>query len=167
MKKQSNLKEVIMTDSNNNKIAIFSTSDIQRIVTGESAKNLKDEDIHRIRFDGPMSSLSWTTPKRHVVLSNGNIEQAIAKGYKVLVATTRHKASATDEWWINQVGRENVYWADESHGDATCPKVCKGWRNLCADLGVVLIVDEGEREPTWLDIAFNLRKSYASRDTFR
>ena len=66
--------------------AIFTTSDIQRLDTRE----------HTIR-----------------PVSFGRLERAIGSGFQCLVATTRSELGPHDEWWVELVGKENVFLAKD------------------------------------------------------
>jgi len=93
------------------KIAVLSTSDIQRITDYEP-----------------------------VVLteSTGRLELALEQGFTVFVGSTRTKTGEHDQWWIDLVGSERVFLADDSldHTSENHDELCNsGWRALFAALG--------------------------------
>jgi hypothetical protein len=91
------------------KIAVLSTSDIQRVA---------DYDLMRIE-------------------STGRLERALEQGFTVFVGSTRTKTGDHDQWWIDLVGSDRVFLADDSldqtseNHDELCNS---GWRALFAVL---------------------------------
>jgi hypothetical protein len=92
------------------KIAVLSTSDIQRVT---------DYDLMRIE-------------------STGKLERALEQGFTVYVGSTRTKTGDHDQWWIDLVGSNNVFLADdirvhtcENHNELAN----SGWLDLFTSLG--------------------------------
>ena len=89
------------------KIAVLSTSDIQRVA---------DYDLMRIE-------------------STGRLERALEQGFTVFVGSTRTKTGDHDQWWIDLVGSGNVFLADDSLSENHDQLCNSGWRALFASLG--------------------------------
>tara|TARA_R100000008_G_scaffold64444_1_gene41531 strand:- start:496 stop:873 length:378 start_codon:yes stop_codon:yes gene_type:complete len=66
--------------------------------------------------------------------------KAVELGFdRILVATTRNTLSHSDDWWVEIVGKENIFL---NTGDGTCATTSEGgWRNLYKHLG--------EEWPNW------------------
>jgi len=77
------------------------------------------------------------------VLSLGKLEQALEEGYTCFVASTREKLGDHDQWWVELVGKDNVFlagqrpdspywWADTNRNE----RVSMGWIKLFERLGI-------------------------------
>jgi hypothetical protein len=135
------------------KLAVFSTSEIQSC--GASAKG----EIVLSDYDRGRSPIRKTD----------KLQAALDQGYCVLVVTTRPKLGDHDQWWVKQVGKDNIFMAtyrvdENDNGGATSPSTCAGWRELYSKLGLDWPVNsyeaEGERftnDGSWCDARWGLK----------
>lgn len=84
----------------NSKIAIFSTSEIQRHWHPSERLPVKSRVV---RKDGRIAKFA----------STGYLEKAIEENYEIYVASTRSSLYEHDEWWTGLVKNENVFLARE------------------------------------------------------
>ncbi|MAP23893.1 MAG: hypothetical protein CL582_23425 [Alteromonadaceae bacterium] len=82
------------------KIAIFSTSEIQRHWYPSMRLPVRSEIV---RKDGRIAKFA----------STGYLEKAIKEGYEVYVASTRSSLHEHDKWWTELVKSENIFLARE------------------------------------------------------
>lgn len=99
-------------------IAIFSTSDIQRCY-----RNGENDNICSTNGD-----LTFYT--------TGKLENALNQGYNVIVITTRRGFQSHDTWWLDLVGRENVFFGQYGGYGANDRDYIQAWKNLYQKLGI-------------------------------
>ena len=106
------------------KLTIFGTSSIFRS-TRYSPK------------ETPKASLTCRG-KTQQFFSTGNLEKALAAGYTVLVVSTRSRLGTHDQWWVDLVGRENVYLSDDygQNERIRTAALNKPWREICGKYGI-------------------------------
>ena len=89
-------------------VAIFTTSEIQRV--------------------------SYSGPVDFEATSTGALERALEQGFTVFVVTTRPRLGLHDIWWIDLVGEDSVFVAEDSYAVESDSErdaaVNAGWRRL-------------------------------------
>jgi len=106
------------------KIAVFETSEIfEQAQEGQQQPTELELKTSVEDFDGT----KW------YIYSRGNLERALDDGYTVYVASTRHKLGDHDAWWVEMVGRENVFLAGEEDIERA---ICLGWYKVYEKLGL-------------------------------
>jgi hypothetical protein len=97
-------------------IAVMMTSDIQDTI-------------------GQDGGVPITTHNGLDYYSSGVLEKLIKFGYQVMVVSTRDELSASDEWWVKLVGRENIFLTPPNsprHLGVDNPALLAPWRELFA-----------------------------------
>jgi hypothetical protein len=110
-----------------NRTAIFTTSDIVQTWKGNDCQ----KEIP-INMNG----------ETRTVWSRGKLEMAIALNYKIFVASTRTEFGNHDNWWREQIGNENIFfadapkihWTEETDYERNL-RISSGWLKLFVRLG--------------------------------
>jgi len=109
--------------------------------------------IFFVKHESPNSSRRYPwgeekaqLPDGSIVYSHGRLEKALAEGYTVYVASTRRSLGAHDSWWVELVGVDNIFLAEELGDDNLSSS--SGWRRLFSHLGLEWPVRNG-REVFW------------------
>ena len=127
------------------RIVVFSTSDIQTYVSGDSRLN-------PTTYVSGDSRLNPTPPKFQ---STGELERALSLGFTVYVISTRHKLSETDKWWFDKA--DYVYLATSAM-DSLCansPALIAPWLKFFQELNISLPVKARPDDDTeWLQDQF-------------
>lgn len=127
------------------RIAIFSTSDIQRYVGADT-------------FLKATGNLRAAVGNDTFMMSTGNLERATLLGFDVWVLTTREKFSDTDNWWKEYVSADQILMPSDKWVNPECfverpfygansPELIAPWLALYEKLGIPLpfrkLVDDG------------------------
>jgi len=122
----------------NNEVMIFSTSDI--------FTNLRNRPSGRIVAEN----------RDGVYVSTEKLEAAVNSGFRCYVASTRERLTDGDSWWVEIVGRDNVFLAEEpeyycDYGPSQDRNACvsKGYTDLAAHLGAAWPTDKWDGRPAF------------------
>lgn len=135
------------------KIAVFETSEIFEIqwdVAGRGPVHVYD----------PVASFR-DERGLHQVYSRGNLERAIARGFKVYVASTREKLGRHDDWWIKLVGEGAIHLArdpdHENYDEDRSAAISAGWMGVFEALDLPWPTRPSGEPDFWTAARSNLR----------
>ena len=131
----------------NNKIAIFSTSEIQRHWYPVMGLPVKSEVV---REDGRVAKFA----------STGCLEKAVKEGYRVYVASTRSSLHEHDKWWVKLVESGNIFLAREDEDNLASEN--SSWVQLYHKLNLPYPKEEEDAESP--EKCAYLHWSYARND---
>jgi len=129
------------------KIVVLTTSDIQ--------------SLEKVTDDGG----PWEGTRYYEGFSKGRMEECIKHGYTVFVATTRVSLAQSDDWWVDEVGRNNVFlakYADDGHLVSTDYATSAGWIACFERLGIPYPTNEYDEMPMfWTRAMYQIREAGA------
>lgn len=130
------------------KVAVFTTSEIFRPYQEKGDKE-------------PIATfVSPSDRKPTNMFTTGNLERALEQGCTVYVVSSRTTLGDHDQWWIDLVGRENIFLADEEklvhYTDQNKERnraMAFGWRQLAQLFGIVNDLDWAQ---SWTDVRYDI-----------
>ena len=124
------------------RIVVFSTSDIQTYVSGDSRLN----PTTYVSGDSPLNP---TPPKFQ---STGELERALSLGFTVYVVSTRNKLGDGDKWWFDQAFRVLLATTPIDDTCVMTPGLLVPWLKLYEELGIPLPIKRRDADDQeWLE----------------